>query len=202
MKKLSTFAIFFLPILSFGQTESGPDIVWQKCINLLKEGRLDSSTVRISFLKNSFQRIDSIKQFFIQLDTVVYNDGYYSVGQSILDPFMEFNGQQVGEWKYFYPTGKIYSKGLFSIGAYTECQAGGPMTNGYSFKTGQWNYWHENGTVMANGIYKPITTIIKNSCGTDTLFLSKATAEWKYFNGDGKTETNSEETSQKINNGH
>ena len=202
MKKLSTLAIIILPLLSFGQTESGPDIVWQQCFNLFKEGKLDSSTVRISFFKNSFKRIDSLKQFYIHLDTVVYNDGYYAVGQSILDPFMEFNGQQIGEWRCFYPTGKMYSKGHFSIGAFTECQAGGPMTNGYSFKTGQWNYWHQNGTIITTGIYRPITNIIKNSCGTDTVFLTKVTTDWKYFAADGSTEINLEETSQKINNGH
>ena len=202
MKQYLTLALLLVHFLSFGQTENSPDIVWQKCLSLYNQGKLDSSTVKVSFLKNPFHRIDTVKQFYIHLDTFIYAGKYYAIGQSILDPFMEFEGQQIGVWTYYYPSGEIYSKGEFSIGAYTECQAGGPMTIGYSFKTGHWKYYYESEKTMALGIYKPSKIIKRTECGSDTIYISNPTREWAFFNEDGKTKIDGENITQKIINGY
>ena len=202
MKQFSTLVFLLSHFLSFEQTENSPDIVWQKCVSLYSQGKLDSSIVKIAFTKDPFHRIDTAKQFYTSLDTFFYKDSYYAIGQSILDPFMEFDGQQVGQWTYYYPSGKIYSKGDFSIGAYTECQAGGPSTLGYSFKNGQWKYFYESGIIMASGIYTELKNIVQTECGSDTIFVSNPTQEWKTFDTNGKAQTNRQDIIQRIINGH
>lgn len=202
MKQYLTLVFLLVHFLNYGQKENSPDIVWQKCVSLYNQGRLDSLTEKVSFTKDTFHRIDTAKQFYIHLDTFFYANKYYAIGQSILDPFMEFEGRQIGVWTYYYPSGKIYSKGKFSIGAYTECQAGGPMTIGYSYKTGQWKYYYENGATMTSGIYNPSKTNKNTECGSDTIYISNPTSEWIFFDTDGKTKITGENIIQKIINGY
>ncbi len=131
--------LILVPSLCLGQTEiyplpTSPDIIWNKCIALYKENKLDSVLTPIIFFKDEFHRIDSVKKFYIHIDTVKYVDSSFAIGQIILDPFMDFERAKFGEWTFYYPSGKIYSKGSYSIGAYTECDVAGPNLIGYSFK--------------------------------------------------------------------
>jgi hypothetical protein len=200
MKWLTLLAIICLPEISLGQQEYGPDIVWQKCIDLYKEGRLDSTTISVLSLDTPWERFDSIQQFYIHTDTIVYKDGFYSVGQSILDPFMEYNSLPVGEWSCFYPTGKLYSKGSYSLGAYWICN-GGPSTVGYSFKNGLWVYWEECGNILATGTYHPFRSILKNGWGTE-VYHSEITIDWNCLKSEGSSNRTHKEIVQKINAGH
>jgi hypothetical protein len=134
------------------------------------------------------------------VDTVKYSDSSFAVGQIILDPFMEFERRKYGEWTFYYPSGKIYSKGSYSIGAFTECQVAGPSLIGYSFKTGLWKYWYENGILMAEGIYQPIQVEEKTNCGSDTINVSNVTPSWKLFDNSGMKMNDSEAIISKINN--
>ena len=194
MKQSLILLLLFTPFIVFAQTENSPAIVWQKCKNLYKQGKLDSTIANISVLTNQSHPIDTTKQFYTYLDTFLFPNGYYTIGQLILDPFMEFNMVRTGEWTYYYPSGKVYAKGKFSLGAYPECNAGGPVTRGYSFKTGFWTYWFENGSIMAQGNYEPFKNNIKNNCGMVSLHVSTVTADkWRFFtseSGDniGKTD--------------
>lgn len=188
-----------------GQTEiyplpTSPDIIWNKCITLNKQGKLDSVQAPIIFFKDYFNRIDSVKQFYIHIDTVKYSDSSFAVGQIILDPFMEFERRKFGEWAFYYPSGKIYSKGSYSIGAFTECQFAGPSLIGYSFKTGGWKYWYENGILMAEGIYQATQIEEKTNCGSDTINVSNVTPNWKLFDNSGMKANNSETIISRINN--
>ena len=115
MKKLSTLVFVFSHFLCFGQKEKDPEIVWQKVVSLYKQGKLDSLTVKLSYTKDRFHRIDTAKKFYVSLDTFFYTNKYYAIGRSILDPLIEFDGQQIGVWTYYYPSGKIYSKGFFLL---------------------------------------------------------------------------------------
>jgi len=194
-----------VPFLCLGQTEvyplpTSPDIIWNKCIALNKAGKLDSVRTPIIFFKDYFHRIDSIKQFYIHVDTVKFSDSSFAVGQIILDPLMEFERRKFGEWTFYYPSGKIYSKGSYSIAAYTECQSAGPSLIGYSFKTGAWKYWYDNGILMAEGIYKPTQIEEKTNCGLDTINVSNVTSSWKLFDSSGMKLNNGEAIISKINN--
>jgi hypothetical protein len=135
------------------------ETIWNKCVGLHQQGLLDSVKANIAVQKDYFHRIDSVKHFYIYTDTLKLKDGYYGIGYFILDPFMEYQGRQIGYWIYYYPTGKVYAEGSYAIGAYTECQAGGPMIIGYSIKTGSWVYRHENKQLMAKGSYALINRL-------------------------------------------
>lgn len=182
MKKYLILLFIFTPFIVFAQPENSPAIVWQKCKNLYEAGKLDSTIVNISVSTSPLHPIDTIKQFYTYLDTFLFPDGYYAIGQLIIDPHMEFNLVQTGEWIYYYPSGKIYAKGNFSVGAYPECNAGGPVTMGYSFKTGDWIYWFENSSIMAQGNYESFKNNTKNNCGTVSVYVSTVTADkWRFF---------------------
>jgi hypothetical protein len=186
---LKQFTILLL-LVPFGQAEiyplpTSPDIIWNKCIALHRAGKLDSVKTPITFFKDHFNRINSIKQFYIHTDTVKYSDNSFAIGQIILDPSMEFERTKFREWTFYYPSGKIYSKGSYSIGAYTECQAVGPTVFGYSFKTGAWKYWYENGVLMAEGIYEPTQVAENTNCGMDTINVSNVTLKWNLFDKSG-----------------
>jgi len=205
MYKRLTILILLVPFWGFSQTEiyplpTSPAIVWNKCLALYKEGKLDSVQTPIIFFKDYFHRIDSVKQFYIHVDTVKYRDSSFAVGQIILDPFMEFERRKFGDWTFYYQSGKIYSKGSYSIGAFTECQAGGPSLVGYSFKTGVWKYWHDNGILMAEGVYQPTQVEAKTNCGSDTINVSKVTRNWKLFDYSGMKVNNGEAIISKIDN--
>jgi len=205
MLRQLTILLLLAPVLCFGQTEvyplpTSPDIIWNKCIALNKVGKLDSVRTPIIFFKDYFHRIDSMKQFYIHVDTVHYSDSSFAVGQIVLDPFMEFERRKFGEWTFYYPSGKIYSKGSYSIGAFTECQYAGPSLIGYSFKTGARRYWYDNGILMAEGIYKPTQVEEKTNCGSDTINVSNVTPNWKLFDNSGMKVNNGEAIISKINN--
>lgn len=186
MKKHLTLLLLFTPFMVFAQPENSPAIVWQKCENLYEEGKLDSTIVNISVSTSPFHPIDTIKQCYTYLDTFLFPDGYYATGQLIIDPFMEFHLVQTGEWTYYYPSGKVYAKGNFSVGAYPVCKGGAPATRGYSFKTGYWTYWFENGRIMAQGNYEPFKNNTKNNSGMVSLHVSTVTADkWRFFTPEG-----------------
>ena len=204
MLRQLTILLIFVPFWGVGQTEiyplpTSPDIIWNRCIALNKAGKLDSLRTPITFFKDYYHRIDSIKQFYIHVDTVHYSDSSFAVGQIILDPFMEFERRKFGDWTFYYPSGKIYSKGTYSIGAYTECQFAGPSLIGYSFKTGEWKYWYENGVLMAEGIYEPTHVEEKTNCGVDIINVSSVTSKWKLFDNSGTKLNNGEVIAAKIN---
>lgn len=113
---------------------------------------------------------------------------------------MDFERAKFGEWTFYYPSGKIYSKGSYSIGAYTECDVAGPNLIGYSFKTGPWKYWYENGILMADGTYQPIQVERITNCGSDTKNVSNVTPIWKLFDNSGVQEKNIEAIISRINN--
>ena len=206
IKQIYILALLF-PSLCLGQTEiyplpTSPDIIWNKCIALNKEGKLDSVKTPIIFFKDDYQRIDSVQQFYMHIDTVRYSDSSFAIGQLILDPSMEFERRKFGEWTFYYPSGKVYSKGSYSIGAYTVCQFAGPSITGYSFKTGAWKYWYDNGNLMAEGIYEPKQVEELTNCGSDTVNVSKVTTNWNYFDNSGIKMNNGEAIISKINNSH
>jgi MORN repeat variant len=207
MFKTFTVLLFSLPFLSSGQTEiyplpTSPEIIWNKCIALHDAGHLDSVKTAITHFKDPFNKIEDIKEFYVYTDTVKYDDSSYAVGQIILDPSMEFERRKIGEWTFYYPSGKIYSKGSYSIGAYTECQFAGPRLIGYSFKTGMWNYWHENGVVMAEGIYEPTSREVETNCGSDTIKVSGVTIKWHIFDSSGIKLNDAGDVISRINNSH
>jgi hypothetical protein len=133
------------------------------------------------------------------LDTLKYHDGYFAIGLTILDPIMSFEGRKIDNWTFYYPSGKICSKGNFGIGAYTECQAGGPVAVGYNFKVGQWSYWYDNGQVVTTGIYFPGALAIKTECDEDSMYISKADTTWAYLDSLGSSLRSKESVIQKIN---
>lgn len=206
MLRLLTLLIFLLPFLCLGQKEiyplpNSPEIVWEKCIALYKSGKLDSVQSPVKYFKNHFSMIDSVKQFYIHVDTIKYTNDFFAVGKIILDPFMEFERKKYGEWAFYYPSGKIYGKGQYSIGAITDCQYAGPSVMGYSFKTGEWKYWYENGSIMAKGVYVKTIDTIRTSCGIDSLYESNVTAKWKLFDSSGKRLKDPTAIIAKINDG-
>lgn len=113
---------------------------------------------------------------------------------------MECERRKLGEWIFYYPSGKIYFKGSYSIGAFTECQAGGPLLIGYSFKTGAWKYWYDNGILMAEGIYQPQQIEKKTNCGLDKINVSNVTPNLKLFDNSGMKVNNDEVIISRINN--
>jgi hypothetical protein len=203
------FAIVLLlaPFFCFSQTEiyrlpTSPDMIRIKSIALREAGKLDSLKTHIKFFKDYFNRIDSVKQFYVYTDTVKYSDSSFAIGQIILDSFMEFERGKLGEWTFYYPSGKVYSKGSYSIGVYTECQVAGPVLIGYSFKTGAWKYWYDNGVLMAEGIYEPTQVEKETNCSIDAKNISKATSKWNLFDNTGIKINNGEMMILKINSNH
>ena len=94
MLRQLTILSIFVPFWGVGQTEiyplpTSPHIIWDRCIALNKAGKLDSVWTPITFFKDYYHRIDSIKQFYIHVDTVHYSDSSFAVGQIILDPFIK-----------------------------------------------------------------------------------------------------------------
>jgi hypothetical protein len=202
MRKFSTIVLIFTSVLSYGQTETSPEIVAQECFSLYKQGKLDSITVRVSFFKNAFNNINSYRSFYTKLDTSVFHDGYFAVGYSILDPFFEFHGLRVGTWTYYYPSGIIYSKGEFSLGAFTDCRGQAPAIFGYDFKSGKWEYWYDNGTIMATGRYNVRKRAIDTKCGPDTLIQQQMISNWNFYNKKGRLRRHDNDIPRIINNGH
>lgn len=165
-----------------------------------KTGNQDSTIVKISFHKNDFNLIDSTKFFSVIFDTVKLVDGSFAIGKKIVDPYLEFHDIRIGDWASYYSSGKIYAKGNYSIGAYTECQSGGPSIIAYNFKVGDWKYWYENGALIAEGNYETPLVEKKTNCGIDTVIISNFTSEWKYYEPSGVEAINNIEIISLINN--
>ncbi|MES2776029.1 MAG: hypothetical protein V4722_17765 [Bacteroidota bacterium] len=198
-----------MPFFCFGQTEIypplpiSPGIIQNTRIALLKAGKLDSLKAPITFFKDAFTRRDSVKQFYVYADTVKYTDNFFAIGKIILDPSMEFERRKIGEWTFYYPSGEVYSKGSYSIGAYTDCEYSGYALRGYSYKTAAWKYWYDIGILMAEGIYEPAQHSIKTWCeGGDTVSVSRVTLKWNLFDNTGNKMSNDETIAFKINSSH
>lgn len=205
MFKQVIILFLLLPLSIYGQQEIDPlpkssNTIWDRCVALDKAGRLDLIRAPIIHYRDYFNIIDSIKSFYVAIDTVYYTDSSFAVGQLILDPNMDFHRRKFGEWTFYYPSGKPYSKGFFLIGAYTSCGAGGPSVVGYHFKAGDWQYWYENGGTMAYGTYKPNTLRVDTNCNFDTLAVTAITNQWKLYDSLGARLVNVDALISAINN--
>ena len=190
-----------IPFSSHGQTGYSPETIASKMYKLYNEGRLDSVRWKVTFYKNPFSSIDSLRWFYVYKDTLRFKEGSYAIGRKIIDPFMEYDGLLIGQWMAYYPNGKIFSKGYYAIGAYTDCDAGGPSASGYNYKDGFWTFTYDNGVRMASGNFKIIQITKMIECGIDTLSLSIPTNDWKFYDRNGNRSKHKERIIEKINNG-
>jgi hypothetical protein len=199
----SLLAFFFaMPFVLFAQKMNSPEIVWQKCVDLYKKGKLDSAKEKVCYFNDQYHLYDTSLTFYTYLDTLKYSDGFFAVGMIILDPCMSFEGRKIGIWIYYYPSGKIFSRGVFEVGAYTECQAGGPDAVGYNFKSGTWSYWYDNGKLMTTGDYKRGKELMRTNCRLDTLYNSSADNSWKCYDKFGNQLPEKNTLILKINQGY
>jgi len=205
MRRKHTLSLLLLPFLCIAQTEISylpysSEIIKTKWNALRGSGRLDSAKAEVFFFKDYQSGIKSRKQFYAYIDTVRYDDNSYAVGKMIIDTLMEFDRRKIDEWKFYYPSGKVYSKGNFSIGAYTECEFAGYSVIGYSFKTGEWNYFYESGSLLAKGNYEPSQLQKKTNCGMDTINISNVTPKWIFYDNSGNKLNDIDAILSKINN--
>jgi hypothetical protein len=87
-----------------------------------------------------------------------------------------FNSQEditllkVGSFKENFENGNLKASGIYEIGKYTQCCAGGLCSQFYNYKLGEWNYYHENGDLKTKVNYKVKSFPIETSCeGGDTI---------------------------------
>jgi len=180
LKLLLTYILTF-PLLFFSQNKITDNINY-----LGDKGLLDSVQVKITFTHNQWNQIDSIKTFYITMDTITdENSGNYSIGISIKDPLMIYDKKQIGEWSQYYYNGQLKSIGSYKIGAFSWCQFAGPTINGYSYKYGEWKYFHKNGQLEAKGTYDIKTEEFSNNCGGDFAFYPLTTKKWQYWDKEG-----------------
>ncbi len=179
-------AFIFLPNILLAQTKSSSaETTWERTVSLYKTGELDSIKTTISFEKSKFQMRDNYELFYIYTDTLKNSFGGIDIGKLIFDYKEEFNYRKIGEWKSYYPNGKLFSKGNYNIGAYKVCRGAAPSIYGYEFKKGFWNYWYENGTQMAKGEFKLVKKKIKETPGTQIKIESNTGKNWKFYDVNG-----------------
>lgn len=145
--------LLFWPVHSFAQDVVSAETILLKMNKLYGEGKLDSVVSEVVFLDENLPSKDSLIQFYIYTDTFYLKNGVYGVGKLILDPFMNFHAEQIGDWVYYYPKGEVLAQGVFGIIANYECRGTAPTTMGYSYKKHTWKYFYENGKLRAKGDY-------------------------------------------------
>jgi hypothetical protein len=206
MKKSPLVLFLFMYLCSFAQDGISYESILHKAADRYKNGLLDSADVKITFFKDDFKKLlDPFKKCYIYPDTIRYIDGFTAVGHSIIipDPHLSSMELQIGYWTYYYPSGSIYSRGKFEIGALTECYADGASVSSYNFKVGQWQYWYENGQALTTGNYTPRKVVWKNSCGSDTVLQSMISRQWMFYDSDGKEKRDIEDSVvEKVNTRH
>lgn len=148
-------------------------------------GTLDSQYVKINCFKDQFGRIERKRWFYTHTDTIADTTGGKWIGNIILDPYLDYNGIRVGQWTEYYPNDSIKSRGTFSIGATTYCQAAGPSVSGYEYKSGVWTFYYDSEQVRARGEFKREKEEFRNSCGGDAYFYGMVTAKWLFYNEEG-----------------
>lgn len=187
LRCLSILLVIF-PVLAhaqFTQLPISPDIVRDKCVALYRQGRLDSIKTTVETCGNKYCSADNVKWFYIYTDTIRGDDGYFSIGKRILDPYMDFQGRLIGTWSCFYPTGQRYSAGSYATGAYDICQGGTPGVHGYSFRQNDWCFWYSNGQVMARGKYELLKKRIPQSIAIETIVSPEPTSKWMFYDEAG-----------------
>lgn len=202
MKKLLLLSLLVLPLKGFTQNVTLYESIWHKLSERWKCGLLDSVIVKVTPFQDHFKRFEVATSCYIYPDTIYYSDGCTAIGHSIA---VANHGDelQTGDWIYYYPSGKIYSKGSFAIGGITECQAGGPSAHYYNYKIGQWKYWYGNGQLLSEGVYNPRKVVWENNCGRDTVLQSKLTRQWTFYDSSGiKTDNFGDDAMKKIDNRH
>lgn len=147
-------------------------------------GTLDSIQVKIWMANNHFN-FETLKTFYVIQDTLIDSTGDYSIGFTVLDPFMEYHNRKIGEWKGYYSNGQLKFIGKYAMGATTTCQFAGPTISGYSFKRGEWIYFYVNGQIEAKGTYLPYTKSYNHNCGEDAHYVSYPDSNWHYWNENG-----------------
>lgn len=185
MKKL-LFLLLFTPLYSIAQSGSIYESVWEKLAGLYRQGLLDSVPVSVSFFKNDFGRLHPVELCYRYRDTACYTDGYMAAGYTVFNTrHAEGRELMTGVWTYYYPSGSIYAQGEYGIGAFMDCQSGGPAGTYYNYKVGPWTYWYENGKLLTRGNYVPGRATWRNSCGTDTVLQSAVNHSWKFYDSTG-----------------
>lgn len=178
--------LLFAPLSSFAQSEARYESVWEKVAHLYQQGSVDSITVDVKFFKDYFKLLKAKEACYKYPDTIYYADGFMATGYSVFNGReMGVRGLQTGTWTYYYQSGSIYSQGVFGIGAFIECQSGGPVRIYYNYEVGQWKYWHENGQLLTTGSYIPRKAVWQNTCGTDTVLQSAVSPLWTFYDNAG-----------------
>ncbi|MEW5675602.1 hypothetical protein ABGT15_04760 [Flavobacterium enshiense] len=101
------------------------------------------------------------------------------------------------DWKHFYPTGEIESKGEYSLdnkeGIWKFYHKNGQLKELGAFqdslKVGPWESYHENGNLKEKGVYVyikkgGIDEISENS--SSKYYLTKKRGVWNYYDASGK----------------
>ena len=164
---------YFLP----APAQTSPQSVWDRCVALYQQGKLDSIQGRIVH-DHHCTRMDSSRWFYVCTDTFYFPGGIYSTGKMILDPFLDFYGVQAGEWRSFYPDGRLLSNGEYGISYYCTCQGGAPGINGYSFRQNQWTFRYPDGSLMATGRYNVMPLNVDGYGWLNYSFISN---DWQFF---------------------
>ena len=189
------------PVLTFSQPKPSVEIL-SKIEQLKSSSKLDSIPRNVKHFSKWYDTLnvwrDRNPWLYIYRDTI-FSDGKFGVGFVIIDPFDEFNDVRYGEWNNFNLDGRLYSSGKYSVGAKIYCSPGGPVIQGYSYKTGLWRYMYDNGQKMALGRFK-LKKIPFGVCGGDYEVISKTTKKWKFYSKTGLPLTDSKSIRENIDN--
>lgn len=78
---------------------------------------------------------------------------------------------KVGHWKEYHPNGNLKTEGVYHLGSYIDCCAGGACRQFYYYRSGLWKYYNENGELTYELNFKPSEFHIDTTCEGGDIIL-------------------------------